>query len=126
VHLIATYTASGALLASAISKCVLDTIAAHVFRRHHDEVPLDQLKILVVADDASLDHSANVIDAERPTGKSLCGPGDGNVHDEDLISMISCTTVGWPLRPPDERVNRAPVNNVAASNQPAGRPLGSG
>jgi hypothetical protein len=49
-----------------------------------------------------------------------------NVHDEDLISMISCTTVGWPLRPRDERANRAPVNNVAASNQPAGRPLGSG
>jgi hypothetical protein len=43
------------------------------------------------------------------------GPGDGDVHDEDLISIISCTTVGWPLRPRDEGANQAPVNNVAAS-----------
>jgi len=40
-----------------------------------------------LANDADLDHAVNVIDGECQTGKSFGGPGDGDVHDESLLSV---------------------------------------
>src|SRR4051812_41666538 len=47
---------------------------------HHYDFPLDQLELLVLADHASIDHAADVIDSECPAGETFGSVGNGNVH----------------------------------------------
>jgi hypothetical protein len=48
--------------------------------RHHHDLPLDQLELLVLADDAGFDHASDVVDGECPARETLGSGGDGNVH----------------------------------------------
>jgi hypothetical protein len=39
--------------------------------RHHHDFPLDQLELLTLMDDTSLDHATDVLDGERLPGENL-------------------------------------------------------
>jgi hypothetical protein len=49
-------------------------------RHHHHDFPLDQLELLVLADDAGLDHATDVLDGEYPARETFGSCGGDNVH----------------------------------------------
>lgn len=58
----------------------LDDFVLVAFWRSDDELPLDQLEILVLGDDARLDHAADFRDGERPAGETFGGAGGYDIH----------------------------------------------
>jgi hypothetical protein len=64
---------------------MFDPLVRVALGRHHHELPLDQLEILVLADDPGIDHALDIVDAERAAGKPFSGPGDSNIHVHDRI-----------------------------------------
>jgi len=55
--------------------------------RHHHDFPLDQLEFLVLADDAGIDHAADIIDGEGAARETLGGGGGRNAHDREFAVM---------------------------------------
>src|SRR5258708_28909607 len=56
--------------------------------RHHDGFPLDQLELLILADDAGFDHAADVLDGERPARETFGGGSGSDVHGRLCFHII--------------------------------------
>jgi len=58
----------------------LDPLMGKLPKRRDNDLPLDQLELFVLADDAGIDHARDVVHGERPAREPFGSGGGGNVH----------------------------------------------
>jgi len=84
-------------------QCVFDALMRNVLGRHHHEIPLDQLKSLVFAEDAGFHHPVDIIHGERPPRQTVGCPSHCDVHAGAPIVVLF---LNWD-RYSDDRPSRA-------------------
>src|ERR1700674_1436880 len=61
---------------------------------HHHDFALDQLELLVLADDAGFDHATDVLDGECPTRETFGSCGGSKVHAGYALVTIATIARG--------------------------------
>src|SRR5260370_26174998 len=83
-------------------------------RGHHDDFPLKQPDLFVLADDAGFHHAADILDRECSAGETFGGCGHGNAHDRNFAGMPKYNTYRDAVRQPAASARSLPL--VRANN----------